>query len=359
MNNKKLGIILAMGDSFEMMERTGQAKRFKKIYLKHFLARFNKVYVFSYKNENIPDLPNNIIVIANRFNFPRYVYAILMPFINFTLFREIDVFRVYHLYGCIPAIITKIFFHKPFIYNYAFDYEKDAAISKQWIQAFFYKFLKPLSIMLADKVYAANKEILKIIPESKGIYLPNGVDTNIFKPLKVKHNEFLILSVGRLESVKNYVNLIKALKGLKISLRLIGKGSLKEQLVTVAKANDVNLEIIEKVDNLQLPHYYNEANIFILPSINEGHPKALLEAMSCGVPVIASNVGGIKDIIVDNNNGLFCDVGIESIKNKILILKNNKALQKKLSKNSVYYIKENYDLSTLFMKETGALLDLT
>ena len=351
-----LGIFLSMGGSFKDMAEAGQDELFKKFYLSYFAENFDKVYIFSYENEKERDLPKNVYLIPNRYKLHRYIYSLLIPLINSSYISKCDVFRAYHLYGTVPAIISRIFFQKPFIFNWAYDYKKFAQIEKKFLQFILIFFLKPVAETFASKIFRVDRQYCA---KDKDIYLPNGVDTNFFKPMKVKKNKTpLILSVGRLERQKNYENLIRALKGLRANLLLVGSGSLKNKLIKIAKKEDINLKIIERIENTKMPHIYNRADIFILPSVIEGSPKALLEAMSCKLPVIGTKVDGIKNIILDGKNGLLVENDNHNINLAIKRLIGDRKLKEKLAEGARAFVKRYHNLKFLIKLEIEAIKNI-
>ena len=352
-----LGIILASGDSFSNMAKSGQDVLFKKFYIPVFAKEFDKVYIFSYAKEKVKDLPENVQVIPNTYRLHRYLYGFLMPFLNASIIFRCDVFRVYHLFGTLPAIIASVFFAKPFVFNFAYDYEKFSRIDSKYLQIILLKLVKPVATLFASKIFAANRAIFKGLPVTKTVYLPNGVDLNFFKPIKKnKINKVpVVLSVGRLEKQKNFESLVEAIQGLNIGLILVGNGSLKSKLLDLAKVKKVDLKIIEKVKHNQMPKIYNQADIFVLPSLVEGHPKTLLEAMACSCPVVVTNVEGTVDIVRNGQNGLMVEPEKEKINYALRQLIGNKILSEKLAKNARETIDENFNIDKLFKREVSVL----
>lgn len=353
-----LAIFLALGDSFENMAKAGQDSRFKKFYLSFFAKEFERVYVFSYQDEEVDGIPNNVIVIRNKYQLHRYLYGILIPFIHYKIIKECSKIRVYHLHGTIPAIVIKILLGKNYSFNYAYDYLKDALISKSYFQYLFYKLLYYFALITASKIFVANKLMLSKINSNRSIYLPNGVDTKFFSPRDKKNKNIkpLVLSVGRLERVKNYTNLIKAIAQIDANLMIIGSGSLKNELINEANKYKVDLKLLEKVDNTEMPGIYNKADVFVLPSLQEGHPKVLLEAMACGIPCIGTNVTGINDIIKDRQNGLLCTIEFDNIAKSIKELLKNKKLSRQISANGREDILLNYNLDSLLKLEVEEIM---
>ncbi len=344
--------MFAAGDSFRNLEKAGQDSLFKNFYVKKFSKNFNKVMIFSYANEKVKGLPKNVLVIPNKYNLHRYLYGLLMPILNFKQINECDVFRVYHLFGTLPAVISKIFFRKKYTFNYAYDYIKFAQIEEKPLQVYLLKIINFLAKHTASKIFVANKTLEANIKVKNKVFLPNGVDTNTFKKSKTTKNKITkILSVGRLEKQKNYQMLIDALEGLNVKLVIVGSGSLKRDLENQSKLRQVSLTIIDKIPHARINNIYQLADIFVLPSLIEGSPKALFEAMASEKAVLGSDVEGMNDIINNGQNGILVKQNVKSLKLGLTRLLKSRSLRQKLAKNARKYILENYDLSTLIKKE--------
>ncbi|MFX0132458.1 MAG: glycosyltransferase family 4 protein [Candidatus Hodarchaeota archaeon] len=182
--------------------------------------------------------------------------------------------------------------------------------------------LNPLSRLIftniADKYISNssyNKELLmKLgIPSKKINVLPNFVDINMFKPNPNKKIDNLILFVGRPVIRKGLHVLLHSLKYIDIPLHLIiicpysNNNYFKNILTTIKKINNFSIhkvEYIGKIINKKLPEWYQKSSIFVCPSLGESFGTVNIEALSCGTPVVASNVGGIPDIIKNGINGI-------------------------------------------------------
>ncbi|KMY68324.1 hypothetical protein AAU61_01095 [Desulfocarbo indianensis] len=149
--------------------------------------------------------------------------------------------------------------------------------------------------------------------------IPNGVDADLFFPPHVlpSNPQPRILFVGRLSGQKALPVLFRALASVQLRnidwrLDLVGDGPQKSMLKKLAH----ELSIEQKVRFLGwwsserlLSEGYQKADLFVLPSLDEGMPNALLEAMACGLPVIATRVPGSEEIIKDGENGLLVHPG--------------------------------------------------
>jgi glycosyltransferase involved in cell wall biosynthesis len=115
-----------------------------------------------------------------------------------------------------------------------------------------------------------------------------------------------INTVARLSPEKGIDVALRAIAQLKngavIRYLVAGDGTHKEKLKRVADNFDLtdSVEFIGRINHSQLSEIYTQADIFILPSLSEGIPKVILEAMAAGIPVVATRVGGIPDLIGDN-----------------------------------------------------------
>jgi len=149
------------------------------------------------------------------------------------------------------------------------------------------------------------------VKEQRVVRIYNPVDLDIVNnepDIYPKSNKFKIGFVGRLEKVKNPLSLIEAVrilndKGVPIELYLVGDGSLKgacESLVSKLKLNSKVKIIGYSPDPCS---YVSRCDLYVQPSLSEGFGLALVEAMGCGVPVLATAVGGAPEIITHNVTG--------------------------------------------------------
>lgn len=361
----KLGIILSSGEGLRDQKNTGQLHRFQKFYLKTYEKFFDKIFIFSYKNEteNIYE-PQQII--PNQRNFNRFIYSLLMPIVNSNNFKKVGVLRVMQTPGGVPALAAKLLFKTPYLVTYGYKYHKFAQIEGKFFISFALRILEPLILVFADAVIVTTDELKNYVSRFANLekihLIPNGVDVVSFKPpkkTKKKKNEFVILSVGRLEIQKNYLNLVQAVASSKynnnIVLKLVGKGSQAARIKKLAREKKVKLTILANVSHSKMPKIYNSCDVFVLPSLIEGHPKVLIEAMSCGLSVIGSNVSGNRELISDGRTGFLCGTDKESISEKIDNLIDNKKLGEQVGLSARKSILESYDIRKLILKEIVVL----
>lgn len=192
------------------------------------------------------------------------------------------------------------------------------------LNKFFFKFCGLTPVALSEKIRETVVEEYKInLNNIPVVYNGVSLDKCLMKNnYNIDRSRIVLLHVGRFASVKNHIELINAVCEVKkkmngIVLQLLGDGELKndiEKHIADCKAENY-IEILGLKDNV-FP-YFQKADIFVLPSIYEGIPMTLIEAMGSGLPVIASRVGGIPDMIADGKEGLLCEPFAHSIADKI------------------------------------------
>ncbi len=201
-------------------------------------------------------------------------------------------------------------------------------------------------------------------PPSKIKVVHNGINTQLFCPVspeqyqslrnqkKIPDDIFLIGYVANLKEDKGHDVLIDALALLKkrfsrFKVLLVGIDYLKGEIQKYARERNLTKEIefmgyIEEVRPI-----LSMLDLFVIPSLIEGLPMSLLEAMAVGIPVIATPVGGIPEVIVNEKNGILVPIkDPERLSNKILELMQNKKLRADLALNALQTIKEKFSLDS-------------
>ena len=144
----------------------------------------------------------------------------------------------------------------------------------------------------------------------------NGVDHQVFFPSDEKIDNPFLLFVGNLKRDKGVLDLLEAYSlyvksGGALPLKYIGNGSMYNILSSGIKrlGLESKVELLGALTHQSTAEYVRRSSCLILPSYHEGVPNVLLEAASCGVPVIASRVGGIPEVVVEGKTGLLLEAG--------------------------------------------------
>jgi len=366
--------------SLLLWDQTGLIHRDISVY-KELSKKNVKISFLTYGNHTdyeYSDLLGNIEIIPvnnlinSKFPLLKHIKSLLLPFKLKNLFKNIDLIKTGQIYGSWVACIAKIVYNKKIIIRSGFEwlratknvYKRDTI--KSYIKfLFIYSFIflnELIAYKLADgiivtsdydipfimKYYKLNKKYKK--NRIRLIY--NYIDESLFKSLSIQKKDKHIIYIGNLHRGKNVINLVKAFIGLKdFHLDIIGEGPDKEKMEKISKENNLNLNFLGLFPNNKIPEILNQYQIFILPSISEGNPKVLLEAMSCGCACIGTDIEGINNLIKHKENGFLCNTNPESIKDAILTIYNDKDLRNKIEKNARKFILENCSLRSITAKE--------
>jgi len=217
---------------------------------------------------------------------------------------------------------------------------------------------------MADRVITVSSEVKSIISkqfgldDSKVMVLKNGIiepvlltDSPLQNELSDKKNNLKIVAVGRLIPLKRFDTLIKAVAEIvkqgffDLSVCIIGEG--EERLRLEKMIYDLKIEEYVKLLGVRddVLDQMRGSDIFVIPSIYEGLSIAMIEALSCGLPVIASEVPGLKDCICQGENGIFFQVGnYNELAQSILLLANDKKMTEKLSAGARASFEKEYDM---------------
>jgi len=177
-----------------------------------------------------------------------------------------------------------------------------------------------------DKIVAVSSDIEKLIGEAYGadrvVCIHNGVDLEAMqvtfataemrKEWRFDETEVVIGTVGRLVPVKGHIILLEALRILhdshqNVRLLVIGEGPLRSHLEAEVKRLGLKQVVTFAGHKEQAYDFINMMDIFALPSLHEGIPMVLLEALALKRPVIASRVGGIPEVVLHGHTGLLID----------------------------------------------------
>jgi len=221
-------------------------------------------------------------------------------------------------------------------------------------------------IHLTQGVVALSREWLQldaIVPGCKVYFLPNAIDLKPYQEIAQERfarqddqdGKLKALYLGHLGAAKGSGDLIEAAKrlvseGMEVSFCLIGEEltpgeleSLKEQ-THVAGLNG-SLSLLPPVYGSEKLDYFRNVDIFVYPSYSEGMPMAVLEAMACGLPVVATRVGGLPDQVVDGVNGILVEPGQQDqLASAIRKLVTDKALRHSMEQKSYQLASEKFDI---------------
>ncbi len=361
LNQFNLALFLTRGFSLKKWKEIGILEREIQPYFE-LAKNFEKIFIFSYGDKNersmVENLPKNIEIVFNNTFLPSSLYGILLPIIHKKIFQKIDILKTNQMDGSWAAVITKKLFGNKLVIRSGYEWLQylENTNSSWWKRKIAYG-IEKYAYGAADKILITSPGGKKFITdtfkvkETKIEIIPNYIDTDKFKPLDIKRESNKVVFVGRLEPVKNILNMVKACVGIDVELTIVGGGSQREEIKELAFKNNIKVDFKGIVSQDDLPHVLNSNSICILASLSEGNPKSLLEAMSCGLTCIGSNIEGITSIIKDKENGIICGTDVESINLSMRSLLADKDLLVRLGRNARNSILNEFSLEKVIEKE--------
>jgi glycosyltransferase involved in cell wall biosynthesis len=218
------------------------------------------------------------------------------------------------VYGTLAAIIAKV----PIVFAHVEGLNRTRNIRRKLVNRFILKRVKKI-LAVADRV---RDDVLinnPTVPAEKVVTIGNSVDFQRFASVRISKGEvrkrenlpmdaFIFGTVGRLAPTKGYQYLVCAFTTVKKQvpnafLVFIGEGRLRSQLEKEIENADISDSVRFFGRREDIPELLRALDCFVLPSIAEGMPTVILEAMASRVPCVATNVGGIPEIITDSQTG--------------------------------------------------------
>lgn len=311
----------------------------------------------------VHDLPR-VDVLPNRWGLPANLYSVLAPCLHWRRLRKASVFRTNQINGAWCGLIAKLLFRKPLVVRggYLWADAMRRQTSSRW-RRLAARMIERLVIRAADRVVVAGDadaaDVASYgVDRSSGIVVvPNYVDFSRFRPLRdVTPEPGRILFIGRLEYQKNAVALVQAVQALPgTTLTIVGDGSLRADLERDVHAGGAQVEFLGRLPQERLPQLLCRSQVFILPSHWEGNPKALFEAMACGVPVIGTRVPGIEQVLVDGVTGVVCGTSAAEIREALERVLRDAPLRDRLRNGALAWVRERCSLALAVARERTLL----
>ncbi len=178
----------------------------------------------------------------------------------------------------------------------------------------------------------------KIVPTSKMRVIYNGSPDFFVEPTSKEEGVLNILMTARFSYQKDHLTFFKALQELKdqpVHVDLVGHGDLYDHFAALSKEMKIDHLITFHGESNDIPYFLNKSDIFVLTSRFEGLPLSICEAMSVGLPIVASDVGGVHEMVKDGHNGyLIPKEDSNYLTQKLLKLVQDRELIQQLGKNS-------------------------
>jgi len=236
---------------------------------------------------------------------------------------------------------------------------------------FGHRILKNASKVIALTEFEAEQYRTMGISEEKIAIIPNGIDLSEYANLPPKRQFKKKFNIPEDKRIALYLGRIHKIKGIDLLVKayayLTKKMNFKDVVLVIAGPDDGYLsEVKSLVQSLGVsssvlftgPLYgrdkleaYVDSDVYVLPSRYETFPTGLLEAYACGKPVIASNVGGLKELVINGETGLLFEAGnVEQLADRLLYLLNHDEESKDMGKKARRFVEERYSIEKVITK---------
>lgn len=233
------------------------------------------------------------------------------------------------------------------------SYSVDTTIKSKYNIIYKYLFGNCDSLIVLSEYW--KKEVVDAFGKADDTYV-------VFNPCKNKNVLFadkkkIVLYAGTLNKRKGYSDLLMVFKNIvqlfpDWKLVICGNGELEnaQKIINDYLIND-NVCLKGWVSGKEKDQIFRDSSIFCLPSYNEGFPMSVLDAWSYNIPIVSTNVGGLKDILIDEYNSLIFSPGdLERMQHCLSEMISSKEKRESIVKNTNYLIDNNFDIDSVMSK---------
>lgn len=291
--------------------------------------RFDRFFVFSFDSKRKDSiLPKNAIHVRL---FNQLLYAFFGWFVLLYYIHKNRIRFIYLECSALPLVFminrlskATVFLNYNYLLHKIYLADKDSSIksriTKNRFMPFIIKHIERFLLGFVDYIVVGSKEIEQFVPSKKIIRIKKGIVVSKFNPTLTKSHDIYkkikgpsVLMIARLTNVKNPLLMIDSYKLAKkkipdLNLIICGDGRLFEEC---RRAADDNVHLLGFVGDI--PSILKGADVFVNPSDYDASPRSLMEAMTMGVPCVATKVGGVPDYIDET-----CGILVEPKKPKLL-----------------------------------------
>lgn len=222
-------------------------------------------------------------------------------------------------------------------------------------KSFIHKTVFKWTVNRANKLFSTSQnmkiELQKYTSKDINV-IPFGIDLALFKKQKekIQNDTFVIGTIKSLEKIYGIDTLLNVFAKFRKKVPnskciIYGKGSEGDSLIQLAKKLKIENEVEFKgfIINNEVPKAISQMDVFCVLSRQESFGVAAVEAAACEIPVIASNIGGLPEVVVNNETGFIVDNDVEQIVNKLFDLYSDSSLRNKMGQNGNTFVSNNYD----------------
>ena len=296
-------------------------------------------------------------------NWPIYYLRAFMTMCKHA--RVTAVIRAYGV-GCPHAALLSRIYRVPLVVSYEYDWSSQLLVTGRRCIGYIARIIEGFTLSSADVVVGLSRRLCETAKRrgaNNVTCVMNGVDMKSVPVVSIDEiektretfgfaNRKIILYVGRLHRIKRINDLIRAIdilrkKGLDVSLLIVGEGDERSNLEKLVGEMNLESEVlfVGGVPHEQVYRFMQIADVLVLPSIMEGNPRVLMEAMFCKVVIVAANVVGINDLILSGEDGLLVmPFNLRELSLAIELVLSDQILARRLLDHAYRKASENFGL---------------
>lgn len=319
---KLLTVFMSAGGSLTFWQSEGWFSREILIY-RELLRRgdYDRVQIFSYdaadraflaERAKHDPLFGRIDILAPDGGKGGAAWSLLGVWRNRARIARSEVIKTNQISGAWAAWLASVLTGVPLVLRMGYILSRRFALNGQKLKAAAARAVEWLCTRRARAIIVTSQDAAEYFRADPAIrdkvrLLPTFVDVETFQAISGHDFDAPLLIVARLRPQKNLPELFRGCALAGVDLVLVGKGEQEEELRALAAELPVRITFAGTMDNLEIAALMARHSIFILPSLHEGLPKVLIEAMATGMVCIGSNIPGITDLIADGDTGYLTD----------------------------------------------------
>jgi glycosyltransferase involved in cell wall biosynthesis len=362
---------MSVGMSMDEWNRVGIIHR-ELAYYKELSQHIGPLSFISYGNnfntetqllkQSIPDADIVWIRSSKLSDMPGSLFlASFIPPFYYKSFTKIKAVRTNQISGSWAGELIAKQLHVPFILRAGYLMSKNirldqnASVLKKKLLIFLEKWVVRRADAIIVTYSNAKKYLINQYDISPSIVsvIGNPIDVNVFCPQKQRiSTRRNVLFIGRFTPEKNIGTILLACHQANVSITLLGRGPLKKMMLELAASLKLDAQFIDFMPNQQIPKLMSNHQMFVIASHYEGNPKVLLEAMSCEMPCIASNIPEHIDVINHEKEGLVVPSTPDSLAKAMQIILGAPSFARKLGECARQKILKAYSLKANALQES-------
>lgn len=292
-----------------------------KTYVEHGL--FDEVYIFSYNAGDASVLDSfrlqdstyqavHLLVPTHPLFRIRLLgpllYSLLGPLLHRREIRKAAILKTNQISGSWAALVAKLVTGRPLLLRFGYILSRRHAMNGKPLAAFVSRLVERAGFRRADAIVVTSELAREEVGQRSGApgkvhLVPTYVDVSVFDKKTDYDFDTPALYVGRFTPQKNLLALLDACAKANFALHLVGAGDQEAELKAASARLGVPVRFLGRIPNTELAAIMRGYTYFVLPSLHEGLPKALLEAMASGLICIGTDIPGTADIIRDGETG--------------------------------------------------------